>query len=103
MGLKQLIWTATAVGAGIAVLYNKLDRDQKRHEARFKKLLDEGLFKSGRHDPEELKRKHPEALAFDEAGQPMSVRAIVREVIKRSVEDPTKRIRESQDTPTEND
>jgi len=101
MGLKQLIWTATAVGAGIAVLYNKLDRDQKRHEARFKKLLDEGLFKTGRHDPEELKRKNPEAVAFDEAGQPMSVRDIVKQVVKRSVEDPTKRIRESQETPTD--
>jgi len=99
MGLKQLIWTATAVGAGIAVLYKKLDRDQKRHEARFKRLLDEGLFKSGRHDPEELKRKHPEALAFDEAGQPMSMSNIVREILKRSIEDPAKRIRESQHTP----
>jgi len=101
MGLKQVIWAATAVGAGIAVLYNKLDRDQKRHEARFKKLLDEGLFKTGRHDAEELKRKHPEALAFDEGGNPMSVRDIVKQVVKRSVEDPTKRIRESQETPTD--
>tara|TARA_B100000614_G_scaffold258752_1_gene281790 strand:+ start:57558 stop:57866 length:309 start_codon:yes stop_codon:yes gene_type:complete len=99
MGLKQIIWTATAVGAGIAVLYNKLDRDQRRHEARFKKLLDEGLFKTGRHNAEELKRKNPEAVAFDEAGKPMSLRDVVKEVMKRSVEDPAKRIRESQKQP----
>jgi len=92
MGIRQLAITGCAVFTGIGLLYRKLDRDSQKYEARLEKTLREGLFKNGLHDPKKLRDKHPDALAFDEHGNPLSAGQIAKRAIKSSVGDPAKNI-----------
>jgi len=95
MGLKQVILLGGAVATGIGVLYRKLDRDAQRHEANLEKTLREGLFRHGMHNGASIAKDNPDAVAYDEHGQPLTTLEVLTRVGKRGIRDPKKVIMDS--------